>query len=168
MKQFQDYKKYRILQKILTVPLTLIIFCFVHLLILLPIKRLFGTHFYSENYIEWILVGTIILTPVLIIPSIFVGRWISRQVEDCLLYRSREDIFNSLLITFKSYFIIGMIILTVLSIAPEITIQDLLELFFYFIIPISLSACLVSFMLSYFLPTKIFNINENLSGNLKE
>ena len=165
MKQFQDYKKYRTTQCICNVPLSIVLFCLCYTIIWV----LFGKISFNEA-IGWVMLGGIFLSPILIISSLFVGKWISSRVEKLRLCRNKKDIVYSLWITFYIYLIIGFgfLLFFLLVMSSYNSITYIFPLLFVFVIPISLCACFISLIFSYFLPTKTFNTNENLSGSLNK
>ena len=161
MKQFQDYKKYRKSQIYYNGVLSIILFWIGNI----TISALFDNTF-SIAAISWAIIGFISLFPIFIIPSLLIGKWIVYRIEKNKLYRSNQkDILQSLWITFYSYFIVCFILSFLIKNNFEL---DNLDLLIKFIVPFSLYACLISLIFAYFLPTKIFNTNENLSGSLKE
>ncbi|MBR7003178.1 MAG: hypothetical protein IKI11_11050 [Neisseriaceae bacterium] len=157
MKQFQDYKKYRTMQCICNVPLSIILFCLCYAIVWV----LFGKISFDEA-IGWVMLGVIFLSPILIIPSLFVGKWIFSRVEKLRLCRNKKDILYSLWITFYIYLIIGF------GCSLLISIKYIFSLLLVFVIPISICACFISLIFAHFLPTETLNTNENLSGSLKK
>lgn len=174
MKQTPNYyKTYRILLCIFNIPLTLIIFCFISFIVTIPIALLTNSNFdKAVEPIGWIVFGALLGLPFLIIPSAIVGLIISSQVEKLKLCRNKKDIRQSLIITIQLYGWITILvsIMLIISVWGNLPAVDALKNTFLILIYGSVlvfSASLTSLIFSCFLPTKIFNINENLSGSLK-
>lgn len=145
------YKKYRIMQYIFNVPLTLMIFSIVAFIITLPIALLTNINFdRALEPVGWIVLGAMLGWIILIIPSVLAGLWISRQIEKLKLCRNKEDIRQSLIITVKLYAWVT-VLPSIMLIFSSHNLKSSFLIWIYGLI-IVFSACLTSLILSYFLP----------------
>lgn len=144
----KDYSTYNTYQTLFNVPLTCLFLC-------LPVIIGSFIEGSNEEVIGWFAFGTMLLAPILFFPSLAVGALIAFIVRKQQLCRNKQDIGHSLLITFAVYFLGGILFWSVMHTLNSGELP--FSVFLYFLLPLSLCACLTSWVFSRFLPTEIVN-----------
>lgn len=148
----EDYKTYTTMQSILNVPLTYIFYC----LYIIVFSYIEGS---GSQIWGWIPFVTLILSPILILPSLIIGALIAYAVRKKQLCRNKQDILFSLLITFVVYSGAEVLVIIVMNIllSGNFSLENFFVGYSVLLLPISLCACLTSWIFARFLPTEIID-----------